>query len=198
MTRINRLVAALSARPLRRLAALARDVRAVSAVEFALILPILVLMFIAGNEISQALTIYRKVGHTGSTLGDLVAQPATISSAEMTNILAATTAVMTPYSATGLKVVTAAVDRAGGAYKVAWSVAKNDTAWAKNSTPPITIPRGLISDGQEIIVTQVKYTYTSAFSTFMRDIWGGSSITLSDVSYFRPRSSTTIIYPSPN
>jgi hypothetical protein len=32
----------------------------------------------------------------------------------------------------------------------------------------------------------------------MQDILGGTSITLADVAYLRPRVSTTIAYPSPN
>ena len=180
---------------LRRLLA---DRRAVAAVEFALILPLMVTLFVAGNEISQALTIYRKVGHTGATLGDLSSASSTISTAEMTGILAAASAVMSPYATSNLKIVVSAVDYTGTAYKVAWSTSQNDTAWTKNGAPPITIPTGLITSGQELIVVQVKYVYTSTVSTFMQDIWGTSSITLSDVSYFRPRISTTIAYPSPS
>ena len=105
---------------------------------------------------------------------------------------------MTPYDSSNLKIVIAAVDLTGSNYKVAWSAAQNDTAWTAGAAPPITIPSGLISSGQEIIVTQVKYTYTSMASTFMKDIWGSSSVTLSDLSYFRPRISTTITYPSSN
>ena len=62
---LGRLVAAL-----RRIAA---DRRAVSAVEFALLLPLMLTLFIGGNEVSQAMTIYRKISRTGSTLGDLAA-----------------------------------------------------------------------------------------------------------------------------
>ena len=177
----------------------ARDRRAVSAVEFALLLPVLLTLFIAGNELSQALTIYRKVSHTANALGDLVSQVATISTSEMTNILAATTAIMTPYSASGVKLVVSAVNyTTSGGFKTSWSVGQNATAWTANSAPPITIPSGLVSNGQQLVVTQVQYTYTSTFSTFMQDILGGTSITLADVAYLRPRVSTTIAYPSPN
>ena len=176
-----------------------RDRRAVSAVEFALLLPVLLTLFIAGIELSQALTIYRKVSHTANALGDLVSQVATISTSEMSNIMAATTAIMTPYSATGVKLVVSAVNyTTSGGFKTAWSVGQNTTAWTVNSAPPITIPTGLISDGQQLVVTKVQYVYTSTFSTFMQDILGGTSITLSDVAYLRPRVSTTIAYPSPN
>lgn len=183
----------------RRLAGFARDRRAVSAVEFALLLPVMLTLFIAGNEISQALTIYRKVSHTGSALGDLVSQVATISTSEMNNILAASTTIMTPYDASGAKLVVSAVKyTTANGFKTSWSVGQNTAAWAANSTPPMTIPSNLVSDGQQLIVTKVQYTYTSTFSTFMADILGGTTLTLSDVSYLRPRVSTTVAYPSPN
>lgn len=193
---MRRLSATAPARLLLRLLA---DRRAVSAVEFAVLLPVMLTLLIAGNEMSQALTIYRKVAHTGSALGDLVSQVATVSTSEMSNILAASTSIMTPYDASGVKLVVSAVNyTTATGFKTAWSVGKNTAAWAANSAPPITIPSGLVTDGQQLIVTSVSYTYTSTFSTFMQDILGGTSLTLADVSYLRPRVSTTVAYPSPN
>ena len=175
---------------------LARDRRAVSAVEFALLLPVMLTLFIAGNELSQALTIYRKVSHTGSALGDLVSQVSAISTSEMSNILAAATAIMTPYSASGVQLVVSAVDyTTASGFKTAWSVGQNTSSWTANSAPPITIPSGLVTDGQQLIVTRVQYTYTSTFSVFMQNILGGTSITLSDVAYLRPRVSPKVQYP---
>lgn len=179
-----------------RLKALIRDVRAVSAVEFALLLPFMISLYVAANETSLALSIYRKVSHTGATLGDLTSQATTLTTAEMSDIMAATSAVMSPYAGTGLKIVVAAVEMKNNAYVTDWSVAQNTTTWTENGTPPVTIPSGLITNGQQIIVTQVQYTYVSTFSLFMKDIWGTNSITLKDVSYFRPRVTTVIAKPS--
>ena len=176
---------------------IAGDRRGVSAVEFALLAPVMLTLLIGGNELSQALTIYRKISHTGSALGDLVSQVASITTAEMTNILAASTSIMTPYDAAGVKLVVSAVNyTTANGFKVSWSVGQNATAWTQCATPPITIPSGLISDGQQIVVTSVSYTYVSTFSTFMQDILGATSLTLSDVSYLRPRVSTKVTYSS--
>lgn len=182
-------------RPVFRAGSILRDRRGVAAVEFALLLPLMVTLFIGGSEISQALGIYRKVGHTSSTLGDLVAQVATVSASDMTDILAASASVMTPYDSTGAQMIISAVKyTTASGFKVCWSKAQNATAWSAGSAPPVTIPTGLVTDGQEVIVTQVKYSYTSAFSTIMKDIWGTGAITLVDLSYFRPRTSTTVVY----
>lgn len=179
-----------------RLRAFARDRRGVAALEFALLLPFMIALYVASNETSQALTVYRKVAHTGSTLGDLTSQASTLSTADMNNIMAASAAVMSPFTDTGLKIVVAAVEKKNNAYVVDWSIAKNTTTWTEGGSPPITMPSGLISDGEQIIVTQVQYTYTSAFSNFMKDIWGANTITLKDLSYFRPRVTTNIAKPS--
>lgn len=185
-------------RPLSRprgLLSLLRDRSAVAAVEFALLLPLMLTLFIGGNEISTALAIYRKVGHTSSTLGDLVAQVSTLTASDMTDILAASAAVMTPYSTSKAKMVISAVKYStSSGYKVCWSAAQNDSVWTSGSAPPITLPTGLVSDGEEVIVTRVQYSYTSPFSVIMTDIWGAGAITLSDLSYFRPRISSTVVY----
>lgn len=175
-----------------------RDRRAVAAVEFALLLPVLVTLFIGSNEISQALSVFRKVGHTSSALGDLVAQTdSSLSVSDLTDILAASSATMAPYSASNANLVVAAVKyTTAKGFRVCWSRAQNDTAWTVGAAPSVTVPSGLVSDGEEVIVTRVKYTYTSPFSTIMTDIWGSGSITLSDVSFFRPRVSTSVIYDS--
>jgi len=171
------------------------DTRAAAAVEFALLLPLMVTIFIGGNEISIALSIFRKVGHTSSTLGDLVAQASTVSTSEMTDVMSAATSVMTPWPSSGTKMIISAVKyKTSGGNKVCWSAAQNDTAWTVGSAPPITIPSGMIADGEEVIVTRVRYSYTSVFSSVMKDIWGTGAITLEDISYFRPRLSSTVVY----
>ncbi len=179
----------------RRMKRLVVDRRGVSALEFALLLPLMIGLYVAGNEMSLALTLYRKVSHTGATLGDLTTQASSLTIGDMDNVMAASKAVMAPYSDSGVKIIVSAVENKKNSYVVNWSRAQNTSAWTEGGAPPITIPAGLISDGQQIIVTKVQYTYVSGFSTFMKDIWGTNSITLSDISYFRPRVSTTIAKP---
>ena len=66
---------------------LSGDPSAASAVEFAIMLPIMLLMFFGTAEFGEAITIDRKVGHVASALGDLVAQSKSLSDADMQNIL---------------------------------------------------------------------------------------------------------------
>ncbi|HLF23428.1 MAG TPA: TadE/TadG family type IV pilus assembly protein, partial [Burkholderiales bacterium] len=94
---------------IRNFSRLARDVRAVSAVEFALILPIMITLFLGGTELSQAIAVKRKAVLVNRTIADLVSQDSTITTAEMTSIFNASTAVVAPYSAGKLKIVVSGV-----------------------------------------------------------------------------------------
>src|SRR5207244_1629235 len=62
----------------------------VAAVEFALIVPIMAIMFIGAVELSQAITVDRRVTQVASSTADLVARAETqISQAEITDIMKA-------------------------------------------------------------------------------------------------------------
>ena len=171
-----------------------RNRQAVSAVEFALLLPLMITLYIGGTEVGQAISIYRKVGRTAYVLGDLVAQVSTLTGTDMDSILDASTAVMSPYAASGAQMVISGVNYDGTNMTVAWSRARNTGAWTVNARPPstVTIPTSVQVAGQQIVVAYVKYTYSTGFSAIMQDMWGTTSINLSDIVFLRPRLSTTI------
>ena len=65
---------------------LARDRRGVSAIEFAFIAPIMIACYFAVAELSGAMLAERKASLIASEVGDLVAQAATISASDQTDI----------------------------------------------------------------------------------------------------------------
>ena len=85
----------------------ATDRRGVSAVEFAMLLPLMVTLYLGSVEISQGVGIDRKVTLVSRTVADLASQVSTIAGTDMTNILNAATTVVQPYPDTPLKVVVA-------------------------------------------------------------------------------------------
>lgn len=171
-----------------------RDINGVSAVEFALIVPLMITLLFAGVELSQAITIYRKTSHTGAALGDLVAQVGSIATGEMNDVMNAAQAIMSPYNPTGVQMVVSRVDvDNNGAAKVMWSVGKNTGKWACGS-PPITIPAGMLVKNSSMVVSDVKYVYVSTFQGIMQDIFGSTSITLKDTAYLKPRVTDKITF----
>ena len=61
-----------------QVARLARDQEGVSAVEFAMLLPLMLTLYLGGVEVSQGISIDRKVTLTARTVADLVAQVSSI------------------------------------------------------------------------------------------------------------------------
>ena len=88
---------------------LGRDQRGVSAVEFAMLLPLMITLYLGVVEISQAVGIDRKVTLTTRTVADLASQVQSITNTDMTNLLGASAAVIAPYDAAPLKVTVSEV-----------------------------------------------------------------------------------------
>jgi len=178
---------ALHSGALRRITSFARDRRGVSAVEFGMVLPLMVTLYLGVVEVSTGVAIDRKVTLTTRTVADLASQAQnSINNADMTNLLNATAAVIAPYDQSKLKVTVSAVsiDDAGVA-KIAWSDSLNGTPRGVGST--VTVPSALNVASSQLIWSEVQYSYTPT---------GGYAITgtlsLSDQIYMRPRFGDTI------
>ena len=174
------------------------DARGVSAVEFALILPIMLLLYLGCDELGNGLTIARKVTHVTSTISDLVTQSkSSVSSGEMTNILNAATAIMTPYDATMLRIRLSeyAID-ASGKVTVVWSVARNPgTTYPALAAGTVisTVPTSLRTPSTNLVTAEVHYAYTPTIGYVMT-----GTFDLHDQFYLRPRLSAGITGPQGN
>lgn len=162
------------------------DERGVSAVEFALVLPIMITMYIGAVEFSHALTIDRRVTAVASAAADLVAQSEEVSSSDLLDIFQASSTIMMPYAAAPISIVlTSVVADADNNTKVAWSAAHNGTPHAVNSQ--FAVPAGLTQPFSSVIVAEVAYSYQPPVGEFLT---GG--ITMNDKFYLRPRRSLTV------
>ncbi len=170
----------------RRLARLMSDNRGVSAVEFALILPLMLALYFGSVEISQGIAADRKVTLTVRTISDLVSQVSSIDNAGVANSLAAAAAVMAPYPVANLQVTVSSVkiDAAGKA-TIVWSDTLNGTARAKNSTVPL--PAALAIPNSSLIWSEAAYVYTPSVGYAV-----SGSLTLRDQIYMRPRLSDEV------
>ncbi len=171
-----------------KFARFARDKRGVSAVEFAIILPFMAMLYLGGTAVTQAIIVKRKVVLVTHTVGDLVARDNNITNAEVTAIFDAAKAVFAPYAWSSLlkiKVTSVNINAAGTA-TVGWGEALQDTARAANST--ITLPTGLNAPSTSIIWAEVSYNFTPPVG----GAFTGGTITLTDQLYIRPRLVTTI------
>jgi len=170
----------------RALSRFAADRRGVSAVEFAMLLPLMVTLYLGGVEVSQGIGIDRKVTLTTRTVADLASQVSNITNADMTNILNASTSVISPYPAGQLKIVISCLKiDSNGKATVEWSDAKNGTARAKGSG--VTLPSALAVPSTSLIYSEVSYSYKPVIGYVIT-----GTLSLADEIYMRPRLSDTV------
>ncbi len=162
------------------------DRSGVSAVEFALILPLMLALYIGGIQVSEALSINRKVSHVTSTLADLVTQSKSLTNSDISNIFDASSSVMAPYSVTSLQITVSEIyiDKDGKA-TVQWSDARNATAPAKGST--VTLPAAVAVADSYVVLAVAHYPYTPSIGYVLT-----GSFDLSSTYYLKPRLSDSI------
>jgi Flp pilus assembly protein TadG len=195
-------------RSLRRLSARLgrRRARGVSAVEFALIAPVMLVMLFGAAEASLAVTVDRKVTLASATVADLVAQQETLTCAQLTQIMNVTRTVFTPYGATPASIRVASVAMVGGAAKVEWSriVDSSGSCVSAPSLPVGTVitiagntsagqsanlVQDLIPTNGAVVMGEVDYAYTSVGTSFFRN-----SMTMTERAFLRPRKSPKVCF----
>jgi Flp pilus assembly protein TadG len=169
-----------------------RDCRGIAATEFAVVVPIMLVMFFGTVEFSSGVAVNRKVSLMAQTLSDLTSRSTSVGDTDMTNFFAASTAIMTPYPAAPTKATVSElyIDPTTLKARVQWS--KGSSPRAVSST--VVIPNGLAIGGTYLIFSEVSYLYTPTIGYVMAK----AGVNLSDVAYTRPRQSTCVIYPTPS
>jgi Flp pilus assembly protein TadG len=153
----------------------------ISAVEFALIAPLLILLYLGSIELSLLMQADRRVTQTSASLGDLTARLTTVTDTDMEEMFAAAKILMAPYDADAAEMrISSIVDNGDGNPRVAWSDAYNMTAYSKGET--VTLPDGIMPSPGSVIVAEVSYDYESQFGYII-----STSRTINDKFYLRPR-----------
>ena len=165
---------------------LARDRKGVSAIEFALVLPLMLSLYIGSVEVGDGFAISFKSTLAARTVADIASQFISINNSSMATILGAATTVLTPYPTTSAVVTMSEITtNAQSVGKVVWSDSLNGTARAVGST--VTMPTKLQTPNITIIFGEVTYPYVPSMGYVLT-----GTINIYESFYFYPRLSTTI------
>jgi Flp pilus assembly protein TadG len=165
------------------------DKRGVSAVEFALIAPIILLLYVGIAEIANLLTVERRVESVASTAADLTAQVKKVLDSDLSDISDASKSILAPYDTTQLKIVLSSVvadDSNNG--KVAWSYSKSGSARAVGSA--YALPPGTTVPNSSVIVAEVTYAFQPILD--LKKVFSPGALNLQRTFYARPRRSLTV------
>jgi Flp pilus assembly protein TadG len=169
-----------------------RDAKAVAAVEFALILPLLVLLYFGTTEAASLYTVDRRVATVASTMADLISRErGCITTAKLNSYFAAATGIMRPYSTGALKQVVTflAVNKTTGAVSVKWSKPYGTGAEARDTgstnvlANATTAPRinNLARTKGWLVAAEIQYPYEPLYGVVIK------TINLGHTEYFLPR-----------
>ena len=161
-----------------------RDREGASAVEFAILAPLLIALYFGCVEITDGIATDRKVTLTAGTLANLTSQTETITFDGMTNILNASAAVIKPYSIGNLSATISCLKiDADGNTKVKWSATLNGTARTAGSA--VTLPSAdLAVPNSYLVWSEVNYNYTPVVGYAIT-----GTLPLSDQMFMSPRVS---------
>ncbi|MET0527802.1 MAG: TadE/TadG family type IV pilus assembly protein [Microvirga sp.] len=158
----------------RRLGEFQRAQGGVAAVEFALIAPVLVLIYVGSCELARASMAQRRTTLLSRTVADLTSLGDTVSpmaQATMTDILAASTLVYKPFDATKAVIRVAAIGiYMRGSARIVRVCSSFGSAgapkWAVGPAPAdLPIPSSYNRHGMRLVVAQVTMPYAPIFGT---------------------------------
>jgi Flp pilus assembly protein TadG len=157
-----------------------KDKRGIAALEFALLMPTVVLMFFSLVELSDSLTANRKVSMAASTLADLASREYTITYADAQGMFTAVNNILSPYgiSNASFTLMSVVPDASNSNQPVIdWSLNQNMTEVYAPGTAYNDLPDAnstysgvsLLADGQSLIIVEVSYPFTSSLSGYRNE-----------------------------
>jgi Flp pilus assembly protein TadG len=158
----------------------------VAAVEFAIVLPFMLTLYLGSVELGDGLAIQFKTAYVARTVTDLASQYITIDTSMMSSILDASSIVVTPYSPSNMVVTLSEITtNSHGSGTITWSCSLNGTprTWGAS----YTLPTNLQTPNITVLFGEVTYSYTPAIGYVIT-----GTINIYQNAYFYPRLTTTI------
>ena len=169
----------------------------VAAVEFGLLVPLLMLMLVGTYEASRMVSTDRRFNTVTAMVGDLVSREQDMGRTQSENIATMNSMmrvvrhIMRPYpdNTLEIEVIPVMISEDGSRtnlYAPSYKYAGGAVSMGKPRCTDYSLPRGLVAPGGKAIVVESKYTYeTSSFATWLF----GNSAQWSDKVTHSPRHS---------
>lgn len=174
----------------------ARRDRGAAVVEFALILPVLLLLFMGSIEASTLITVDRRLNVISGTVGDLVArwdpaQAAAIPTNTLLDYFKAAEGIIIPYPTAGLKQVVSIIKvESNGTTKVKWSCGYNGGTARTTDSAYTTLPpkmNELARGPGWVVASETTYSYKPVLGVVFEN-----ALALKSESFYLPRYESEI------
>lgn len=175
-----------------KVAALAKNKKGVSAIEFALLAPVFILLLFASFDAVLALNAQRKITVAANVVSDLATRDDSISCSDRDGLVTLAHTIITPFDINASEVVFSGlrVEPDGRNAIVEWSEGSPGADLLETGRR-IDLPSE-ISPDTFLILSNVSVPYTTQLG-FLDQFAGGSLITLSDQALFSSRLGVDIL-----
>ncbi len=167
----------------------------IAAIEFAFIMPLLLLLFFGLVDVTDAVSYNRRITSVANSIGDLASSNRTkIIKTDIDDYFKAVDLIMKPKSAASVKVILYGFRKnaAGTAGEQIWKV-DNGKGPACNKTPDAAGMTNLMTAGNDLVIAQSCMDYTPVVTEFLgTKILGTTSMKIEQIITMRPRSTKTL------
>ncbi len=176
---------------LRLIRSFLRDRRAVSAIEFAIVVPVLLVLYLGATDLADGLDVNKKVSRSASVVADLVARQFSIAPADLDDMFAIGATTLLPYRRSQPHIRITAIQVQGTAAKnnlepkVLWS-RSNTAGMADNAGDPADLPKALIAETAFYVRVDVELDYSPI------NAWVFKSLPMRETYFLAPRYTNSI------
>ncbi|MBX4889366.1 TadE/TadG family type IV pilus assembly protein [Rhizobium bangladeshense] len=172
---------------------LARERKGAGAIEFAILFPVLVMLYIGAFEITIGLSVSKRATRAAGSIADLVTQQQSVTKSALAQMSSVATSIFVPYKTTSLTLkITGITIDAGANAKVLWSWAQDGTVPYAKSATVSNVPTDMKTANSFLVRTELSIPYTMFLFApdFMPD--GMRTITISRSYFYRQRQGDSI------
>ena len=166
----------------------AKDAEGMAAVEFSFILPIMVLLWLGGAEMTLMLGTDRKVINLASSIGDITSRSKEITESQVDSLFGLATPSLYPQSADDTELIITAIDMDDdGNASVTWSRTQGGTAYSPGAQMNSKVPAALRVPDTQIIMAEVLHPHLPRIGYRIT-----GTVDLEKTMFFTPRVSETV------
>jgi Flp pilus assembly protein TadG len=162
------------------------DREGVGAIEFAILFPILVMIYVGAFEITVGLSVSKRAARSAAAVADIVTQQTSVTKSWLADMPSVASAIFTPFSTSSMKMkITGITIDASANPTVKWS-------WAQDNTRPytlnsaVTVPTDMKKANTFLVRTELTVPYR-LFLFAPNLMPNQSTITISRTYYYRQR-----------
>jgi Flp pilus assembly protein TadG len=162
-----------------------KDESGAALVEFALVAPLMFLLFFGGLEIIQAVEAQKRVAHIAAAVADVVAQTREVDDGDLRDVASAAAAMMAPFPSDELgQRIASFTAGEDGIARLDWSF----VGAAYSGSETLDLPDGFLAPGESVVVSDTSYLYEPALTLAVP-----AAIRFQKRAYLRPRLSEQVL-----